>query len=354
MRADRLLMILLLLQSQGRLTVRQLSERLEVSERTVHRDMEALGMSGVPVIAHRGAGGGWELSEKYRTDLTGLKPDEVKAIFVAGPSRVLSDLGLNGAADAALVKLMASLPDQQRRDAEFIRQRIHIDSTNWQTGDEKVPVLPTLQDALWQDRRIRMVYQRNDSSPVERLADPLGLVAKGSLWYLIAAVGDEIRTYRVSRIGAVHQMPERCVRPPGFDLAGYWARSSSEFVAGLPRYPAVLRAAPSIIPRLRFAGRFSRIETIDAPGADGWSKVTVRFETLEEASEYAFGFGPDLEVLEPEELRKRVVCRARETVEFYAAVDSVCPGSTGIVGRVAIPRLCPSQTVVSLTNIDLE
>lgn len=162
--------------------MRQLSDRLEVSERTVHRDMEALGVAGVPVVAHRGTGGGWQLAEKYRTDLTGLSPDEARAIFVAGPHRALGDLGLGGAVEGALTKLMASLPDRQRHDAEFIRQRIHIDSTTWQANDEKAPLLPALRDALWQDVKVRLTYQRSDSNSVERLVDPLGLVAKGNLW----------------------------------------------------------------------------------------------------------------------------------------------------------------------------
>ncbi len=186
-----------------------------------------------------------------------------------------------------------------------------------------MPVLSALQDALWQDLRVLLIYRRSDSQLVERIVDPLGLVAKRNLWYLIASVDGEIRTYRISRTGDVQLTSGRCVRPPGFDLAEYWARSSLEFIAGLPKYPAVLRISPAIISRLRFVERFSRVESLEAPDADGWSMAKVQFETLEEASEYALGFGPDLEVLEPGELRARVALRARQVADFYAGRTSI-------------------------------
>jgi predicted DNA-binding transcriptional regulator YafY len=317
-RADRLVTILLLLQTYRRLTARQLSERLEVSERTIHRDMEALSVSGIPLVAARGAGGGWTLPGSYRTDLTGLRQDEVQALFLTGPPRVLSDLGLHAALDGALVKLMAALPVQHRRDADFIRQRIYIDSAPWRPAEERAAVLPLLREALWRDRRLVISYQRSDSVLVDRLVDPLGLVAKSGLWYLVAAVDGEIRTYRVSRIDAAHLADEACVRPSAFDLAGFWTQSSAQFIAGLPRYPAQVRVTGEVVPRLRFGGRFARIEQVNPPDADGWSRVDIRFETIDEACEFCLGFGPGLEVLEPLELRERVIRLARETVEFYA------------------------------------
>src|SRR5262245_108945 len=142
MRADRLLSILLLLQTGGRMTARGLAERLEVSERTIHRDMEALSMAGVPVIAERGANGGWSLLEAYRTNLTGLNQAEIQALFLTQPPHVLSDLGMRQAAEGALVKLLASLPTPQRQDAEFMRARIHVDGAGWKQSVESVPCLP--------------------------------------------------------------------------------------------------------------------------------------------------------------------------------------------------------------------
>lgn len=322
MRADRLLSIMLLLQVRRRMTSRELAERLEVSERTIHRDMESLSAAGVPVIAVRGAGGGWTLPEGYQTNLTGLNQDEIKALFLTGPSRLLSDLGLHDAAEGASIKLLAALPSAHRRDASFIRQRIHLDAAGWSQPEERSSALPVLQDALWRDRRAYLTYQRDGGENVERLVDPLGLVAKGSIWYLLAAVEGEIRTYRVSRVRSARVADEPCRRPEDFDLAAHWAQASRDFIANLPRYPARVRVAPEIIPRLRLAGRFARVESVGPPAVDGWSEAEIRFETLEEAREYVLGFGGHIEVLEPAELRQVVIQEALAVLQFYAGKNS--------------------------------
>ncbi len=203
MRADRLLSILLLLRTERRVTTGELAQRLSVSPRTIHRDMDALSGAGVPVVAERGAGGGWYLLAEYRTNLTGLSAAELQALFVGTPARLFADLGLSGAAAGAWIKLHAALPGSQRPDAEDVRERIHIDVAGWRQTEGALPALPTLQAALLGDHRVRIRYRRADDSERERTIDPLGLVAKGSIWYLIAAVAGELRTYRVSRLAAV-------------------------------------------------------------------------------------------------------------------------------------------------------
>jgi predicted DNA-binding transcriptional regulator YafY len=318
MRADRLLSILLLLQNNRRMTARELAARLEVSQRTIHRDMEALGAAGVPLYAERGAGGGWVLPEDYRTDLTGLNEAEIQALFLAMPPRLLADLGLRQAADAALVKLLAALPSMQRRDAEYARQRIHIDASGWRRPEEAVPALPAIQEAVWRECKLRLTYERGDGTTVERLVDPLGLVAKGSLWYLVAAVEGDIRTYRVARVQAASVSDEPCVRPPDFNLAAYWAQSSASFVANLPRYPAVVRVAPEVPTWMYRVGAYVRIEQIDPPDAEGWSTLHLRLQSEEEACAYVLGFGPRMEVIEPPALRDRVIQLAAGIVDFYA------------------------------------
>src|SRR3954452_14821897 len=200
MRADRLLSILLLMQTHRRLTAGALAERLEVSTRTIHRDMEALSMAGVPVYAERGAGGGWVLPDSFRTDVTGLTEAEIQALFVSMPARLLADLGLRQASEGALVKLLAALPAVARHDAEQARRRIHIDGAGWHQSAETVPALGAVQEAVWLDRKIGLSYQRGDGTTIGRVVDPLGLVAKGRLWYLVAAVDGAPRTYRVSRV----------------------------------------------------------------------------------------------------------------------------------------------------------
>ncbi len=318
MRADRLLSIMLLLQVRQRVTAGELAERLEVSPRTIHRDMEALSAAGIPVAAERGIGGGWFLLDGYETNLTGLNEAEIKTLFLSQPDRLLGDLGLRQAAEAALIKLLAALPTMYRRDAEFVRQRIHVDATGWRRYEEDISCLPTLQEAIWQERKLSMIYQRSDRTAVERLVDPLGLVAKGNVWYLVAAVEGEVRTYRVSRVQEARMTEQRCTRPPGFDLAAHWEESKARFVAGLPRYPATVRVAPAVLPRLRSRWRYARIEQEDPPDAEGWVKLSVQFETEEEAYAYVLSCGPQVEVLEPPALREQVISLAERIVALYA------------------------------------
>src|SRR5262245_19142227 len=194
MRADRLLSIMLLLQTYRRMTAHDLAERLEVSERTIHRDMEALGVAGIPVVAERGSGGGWSLLGEYRTNLTGLNEAEIQALFLARSPRLLEDLGSGKSAEAAFIKLFAAVPPATRHDAESASQRIYVDVTGWNRSEESVPLLPLLQEAVWRERELRFKYQRGmDDCDVERVVDPLGLVAKGSVWYLVAAIDGDVR-----------------------------------------------------------------------------------------------------------------------------------------------------------------
>ena len=316
MRAERLLSILMLLQVHRHMTAGELAERFHVSERTIQRDMEALSLAGVPVYAERGNGGGWRLLEEYRTNLTGLNLSEIQALFVQTPARLLNDLGLNSASDRAFAKLLASLPELQRRTAQQMRERIHVDGAGWFVLEEEAPAFATIQQALWQDRKLRMAYGRSDAAAVERLVDPLGLVVKGRIWYLIAGVGGELRTYRVSRVAQAKVTEQPCARPVDFDLATYWAQSTAEFKANLPQYLVVVRADPEIVPSLRHM-RFARVQQVSAPEADGWVRVDILFEIEQEALAQVLGFGPRIAVIEPVELRDLVMQSARTVLALY-------------------------------------
>jgi len=321
MRADRLISILLLLQIHRCLTANDLAKRLEVSERTIHRDMEALSSVGVPVTADRGAGGGWRLIGDYRTKLTGLNDTEIQSLFLNVPPQLLADLGLEKTSEAAMTKLLAEVPGDARRDAEFARQRIHVDVSGWNRSEESVPMLPTLQQAVWQDRKLNISYQRDpDCEAFERVVDPLGLVAKGSVWYLIAAVENEPRTYRVSRVLAATLLNDPCERPPDFDLAAHWQQSAQVFKTQLPRFDATLRVRQESLRRLYYAVRFARVEHVGEPDADGWAIVEMRFQLEDEAAEFALSFGPQIEVMEPVTLREKVIGLAKSVVEFYAVL----------------------------------
>jgi predicted DNA-binding transcriptional regulator YafY len=318
MRADRLLSIVLLLQAHHQMTSRVLAERLEVSERTIHRDMEALSLAGIPVVAERGTGGGWSLLNEYRTNLSGLNEAEIQSLFVSPSPKLLADLRLEKASEGALLKLLSALPAMYRRGAEQARRRILVDAGGWSSQEESVPLIPVLQEAVWLEQKVRITYQRGGGcDPVERTVEPLGLVAKGSAWYLVARVDDSLRSYRVSRISAVERLEESFSPPAGFDLAQYWEESAKTFKATLPKYSAVFRVAPGVFPLLRVAGRFARVGEVVETFPDGWLKVEVSFDVEEMACQYALSFGASLEVLEPPALREKVIAAAKETVQFY-------------------------------------
>lgn len=317
MRADRLISILLLLQIHRRLTSHELAERLEVSERTIHRDMEALGMAGIPVVAERGTGGGWSLVEGYRSNLTGLSEAEVQALFLTRPIGLLADLGLDKAGDAGLIKLQASLPLPHQREASVAQERIHIDLTGWNNVKETVPTLPTLLDAVWHERKLAITYNRGECEVVERVLDPLGLVAKGSAWYLVAGVEDTIRSYRVSRVQSATILAERCARPATFDLAAYWKQSAVEFKNQFPRYEVTLRVHPDFVTHLYLVGRFSRVEKIAEPDADGWRNAVIVFQVEEMAVQGLLSLGANVEILEPLEVREKIIEQAKQIIAFY-------------------------------------
>jgi predicted DNA-binding transcriptional regulator YafY len=319
MRADRLLSIMLLLQVHRRMTARELARRLEVSERTIHRDMEALGIAGVPVTAARGTGGGWRLIDGYRTNLTGLNGAEIQALFLTRPQRLLADLGLDKASEAGLIKLLAALPAMARQGAQDARQRIYVDVSGWRQSHEAIPHLAALQEAIWLERRIRFTYQRTDGVTVERLAEPLGLVAKGSVWYFVAAVDGERRTYRVSRVGGVTLTDEAFGRPPDFDLAAYWEESAHQFTASLPRYEAVIRVAPGGMAAVRAGGRFARIVVEHPPDAAGWTRLEMQFDDEHVAVEFVLSFGAQVEAVAPPELRAQVIRAAEAIIVLYTA-----------------------------------
>jgi predicted DNA-binding transcriptional regulator YafY len=314
MRADRLISIVLLLQANGRMTAEALASRLEVSQRTILRDMDALSGAGVPVVAERGTGGGWRLIDGYETKLTGLTPAEIRSLFLARPPALLAELGLKEAADAAWLKLRAALPVGVREQAEFVRQRLLIDSRNWRDSAESLSSLPLILEGLWTGQRLKFRYEKADGESSEREVDPLGLVARGNRWYLIAGQGDERRTYRVSRIRAPQLLAERCNRPKDFDLAAYWETSTNRFREHLPRYDATFLVTRHILPWVRYRS-WRVIEQV--PIGERF-RVRLRFDVPDEARQFALGFGADLEVVEPQELRDYVITAARAVAAAYA------------------------------------
>jgi predicted DNA-binding transcriptional regulator YafY len=314
MRADRLLSILLCLQTTEKMNTRKLAEKLEVSERTILRDMDALSTSGVPVVSDRGAAGGWRLMEGYRTHLTGLKKQEILSLLLVNASHIVSDLGMRANFDMASLKLLASLPLSVQQDAAKVRQRIHVDGAGWYRANEPVPCLTTIQDAIWVERKLQITYLR-EGQTTERLIDPLGIVVKGTIWYLVASVDDELRTYRVSRIQQAEITELAFTRPAGFELVTYWDQSTEDFKANLPQYPALIKLKPQAFSRMQ-KERFVTVQEIRSSD-EVWMTLEVNFQTLETACQSVLSYGAELEVLEPSALRNKVHEDASAIARLY-------------------------------------
>jgi predicted DNA-binding transcriptional regulator YafY len=310
-KSDRLLSALLLLQAHGRMTGRALAERLEVSQRTMHRDMEALSAAGVPVTALRGAQGGWQLEKGWRTQVPGLDASELRALLMAQP-RALSEPRLAAAAERALGKLMASLPGNMREQAVAMRERLHVDANDWRPVTEDLSMLPAVQDAVARDCRLSFDYTRADGERGPRVVDPLGLVVKGMTWYLVARTPRGMRTYRVSRMRAVTPLAVSFQRPARFDLAKHWQKSVRELEAQRRRYDATLllspQAAESLI-RWCVAKPAAMAVPQDAPL--GWTAMQVDFESEEQALFLTLGLGARVRVMAPPALRDKVAAELR-------------------------------------------
>jgi len=315
-RADRLLAILLILRQRGRVTARELAEKLEVSERTIHRDMEALGMAGVPIYAQRGAGGGWALLPGYELDVPGIGPEELEVLLLGHSPKLLSDLGLGSKLEAAYGKLALALQPQHRESLDRVRERLYVDPVGWRPREEAVDLLPTLYRAVWEERSTRLRYRRADGQEVERWVQPLGLVVKGGSWYLVGAVEGEVRTYRVSRMAGV-ELGQHFDRPAGFDLARYWRDSQERFQESLPRYLTLLRIRAEALGLAKALWRYAAFEREEVH-EDGWVTCWVVMETPEEAQCYVLGLGEACEVVEPLELRARVAQAVSGMSRLYA------------------------------------
>ncbi|MGC4938349.1 helix-turn-helix transcriptional regulator [Kribbella sp. DT2] len=348
MRAERLLRLLLHLQTRGQSTVAQLAQQLEVSPRTVQRDLDALSLAGVPVYSVRGRGGGWALLPDYRTRLTGLTPSEVMSVFVGATAHVLADLGVGASSDQAIDKLIAALPAPARRDAEFARQRLLIDHAGWYDDHETPRWLDVCREAIWEEQLIAITYRH----PGEPFAvAPLGLVAKNRTWYLVAVRGpagagvdssasasetgrrrelrvapvvsagggsrssggpqadlDRFRTYRLSRIGSAVLTGISFTRPSGFELAAYWAEAQVRFGESRSSYPMVLRVRGNAVRRFRAT----------APAEDGWSVVEADLENANEACAAVLAQGGDAVVVAPEELAVMVRLAASKVLGAHS------------------------------------
>jgi predicted DNA-binding transcriptional regulator YafY len=337
MRASRLVSILLLLQTHGRMTAQQLAEVLEVSVRTIYRDMDSLSGAGVPVYADAGPAGGYQLLGGYRTRLTGLTQGEAEALTLVGMPTAAAELGLGTVLASAQLKLQAALPAELRDRAAALRERFYLDAPGWYYDGDSSAYLMAVADAVWNQRRIEIRYRRwKAPTDVTRLLDPHGIVLKAGKWYLVARASHAdptqgrgpdgshcMSTYRINQVLGLVVRDEEFTRAAGFDLAAYWASSLTEFRAGLRQGEAVLRLSPA---GRQLVGQLMNSEVVGSvaatasePDERGWITAVAPIESIAHARQEFLRIGTDLEVLEPAELRAEMTAVTRSLAALYAA-----------------------------------
>jgi len=320
MRASRLVNLLLILQTRGGLTAGELAEELEVSVRTIHRDVDALSAAGVPIFAERGPHGGIRLVDGYRTRLTGMTADEAEALFLSGLPGPAAELGLGTVVAAARLKVLAALPAELRGRASRLVERFHLDAAGWFQAGEAVPHLATVAEAVWEGKPLRIEYRR-ERMPVARDLGPLGVVLKGGVWYLVASTDGQIRTYRVSRIVSAAPLGRAFERPAGFDLADWWQASTRRFERELARGSAVLRVSPAGMKALQrdFGAAVAQAagESAGAADAAGWRRVEVPIESVDHAAGQLLRLGAQAKVIEPAALRRELLARVEAIAALY-------------------------------------
>ncbi|MFI6488240.1 helix-turn-helix transcriptional regulator [Streptomyces sp. NPDC050564] len=322
MRAARLIKMVLLLQSRPSMTAAELARELEVSERTITRDAQALSEAGVPVYADRGRAGGYRLVGGYRTRLTGLARSEAEALFLSGVPGALREMGLEDTASAARLKVSAALLPSLRDASRTAAQRFHLDAPAWFSEPESPELLPAVADAVWDDRPIVARYRRGEAE-VERALEPYGLVLKAGVWYLCARVPDagSFRVYRIDRFLAVDLDEQRFRREDEFDLPGFWGERAEEFARSILRAEVVVRLSPDGVRRLPYVlDPTSAKAALEAPGAPdprGWVTVTLPVESEEVAHTQLTALGPEVEILAPAALRRRFAKDAARLAALY-------------------------------------
>jgi predicted DNA-binding transcriptional regulator YafY len=326
-RADRLVRLVLLLQARGQLTARDLARELEVSVRTIYRDLDALSAAGVPVRADSGPGGGCRLVDGYRFALRALRPEEAEALLILGVPAAIADLGLDAAAAAAHRQIRVT----SGMDAAGAAL-VHLDMPRWFRGRENVPHLRTLAEALRRGRRLALRYRRADGPPPsgpERSVSPLGLVNKAGIWYLVGAGrGGRVAVYRAGRVDSARILAEPLDRPVDFELRAFWEGWLAEFEASRPRLPVRLRASPEALAAFGEVfgdGAAGAVEAAGPPDERGWREVTLRFEHEPAAAHRLAGFGGEVEVLSPPSVSERLLRTARGILARYGEPGSRCP-----------------------------
>ncbi|TFZ08864.1 helix-turn-helix transcriptional regulator [Ramlibacter humi] len=318
MRASRLLSIQMLLETRGRMSAAALAGALEVSERTLYRDIDELTAAGVPVYAERGRGGGFQLLPGWKTSLTGFTPKEAEAVFLGGLAGPAAELGLEDQVRSAQLKLLAALPSAWRDQAQRVSGRLHLDPVDWYREAEPPRHLPTVATAVWDGRQLSMHYASWKRS-ARQVVQPLGLVLKAGIWYLVAVREKEPRTFRVSGIETAEVLPAPVRRPKAFDLAAYWDASVKRFERELYAGTADVAATARGLAHLRQLSALVARALRDAPSPEEGARVeiTIPVEADDQAAAQLLRLAPDVEVLRPRALREAVLRRLETSAALY-------------------------------------
>ena len=319
MKAERLIKILLILQHGEMINTRTLANELGVSERTIHRDMESLSLVGIPVYSERGVAGGWRLVDDWKHKLSYLKEKEIISLFLPSSEKIIADLNLDMSVDELKQKLLLSVPDHVKESAINLSERIHIDTSSWRNSQEKMKYMDLVQQAVMDSKKVTIHYEKGNRVEKTYEIDPLGLVAKGNTWYLVATNDKkEYRNYRVSRILGVQVLDEQFNRPDDFVLADYWKESKEKFIQSLPEFQVEVEASKHILNRIMFTGRFVRhVKNSTVQNESKWIPVSLSFPTEEEATNFILGFGNQMKVIDPLYLQDELTRRAKEVLELY-------------------------------------
>jgi predicted DNA-binding transcriptional regulator YafY len=317
-RAARLLNIQMLLQSRGRMSASALARTLEISVRTLHRDIDELTAAGVPVYAERGRSGGFALLPGWKASLTGLTPTEAQAVFLSGLEQPAADLGLHEQVRSAQLKLLAALPGDWRAQAERLSSRLHLDPVDWYRESEPSPQLAVVSSAVWEGRQLALHYAGWKRTG-QQVVHPLGLVVKAGVWYLVALREDKPRTFRVSSILSAEVLPAAAKRPRGFDLPAYWRESVRRFERELYSSHAEVRATARGLAMLRQLATpvAHALRDVEAPQEDERVRLRIPAEPIDEAAVQLLKLAPDVEVIGPPELRRAVLRRLRAVASVY-------------------------------------
>lgn len=315
MKADRLISILMLLQIHKQLTASELANRLEVSVRTIYRDIDSLSSMGIPIVTDRGNGGGIQLLGEYKTSLTGLKSDEIKYLVMSPSNKVLSDLGIEPPKQSTFLKLLSHASDKQIEEAQNIKDFIYIDMDHWNTSAPPIDlyVMSIIQDSIWSSNKLKILYRKINEKK-EVILSPLGLVCKKGTWYLIGINSHIIKIYKVSSIEHASILKDTFIRPSDFNLEEYWRSSTLNFKKLIPKHLFKFKVSESCLNHVK-ERKFITIKNLDF--RDDAIYIDIEFESLWQGIEFAFGYGKDVTVLYPEEAINLIKSKALEVIDLY-------------------------------------